>query len=83
MPYWTGYFGNPKGDRLGLISAALILPAIVMGFPGAWICNRWGRKWCIFLGCFFIMVGAVWNALSKTTTEFILCKLVLLSRCDI
>jgi MFS family permease len=76
MPYWIDYFDHPKGDRLGLISAALILPAIVMGFPGAWICNEWGRKWCIYIGCIFIIVGAVWNALCRSATEFIVCMLM-------
>ncbi|KFY63325.1 hypothetical protein V497_02046 [Pseudogymnoascus sp. VKM F-4516 (FW-969)] len=77
MPYWIDYFDHPKGDRLGLISAALILPAIVMGFPGAWICNEWGRKWCIYIGCIFIIVGAVWNALCRSATEFIVSRVVM------
>ncbi|XHF96667.1 hypothetical protein AWENTII_000287 [Aspergillus wentii] len=77
MPSWNTYFNSPSGQWLGIISAAIFLPGIVMGFPAAWMCNVWGRKWCILVGCVFIIAGAVWNALARTAVEFLVSRIVM------
>ncbi|PYH92063.1 hexose transporter protein [Aspergillus ellipticus CBS 707.79] len=77
MPFWTTYFDNPKGDWLGIISAAILMPGIVMGFPAAWICNTWGRKVCIYCGCVFIIAGAIWNALATNAIQFLISRVVM------
>lgn len=74
LPQWTTYFNDPKGQWLGLISACILLPGVVFGFPAAWVCNTWGRKAGVLLGASFIVVGTIWNGLAQTTAQFMACK---------
>ncbi|KAJ5621816.1 hypothetical protein N7528_005048 [Penicillium herquei] len=77
MSYWNAYFDSPSGDWLGIISAAILIPGIVMGFPGAWICNTWGRKYCILIGCVFIVAGGIWNGLCTTANQFLISRVIM------
>ncbi|VUC30169.1 unnamed protein product [Clonostachys rosea] len=77
LPRWIEYFNNPKGQWLGIISAAIFLPGVVMGFPASWICNNWGRKPSIMIGSVFVVAGAIWNALSPDVTHFIISRVIM------
>ena len=66
--------GKPAGNWLGLIAACIFLPGIVFGFPASWICRVWGRKMCVYVGSFLIVVGAIWNALSPNVHHFMGCE---------
>ncbi|KAL4874294.1 hexose transporter protein [Aspergillus karnatakaensis] len=77
MPTWNEYFDSPSGHWLGIISAAILLPGIVMGFPAAWICNTWGRKVCVMIGSVLVIAGAIWNALSPNTVHFIVSRVIM------
>jgi MFS family permease len=59
MPQWNEYFGSPKGNKLGLISATLFLPAIVTPFVASVISDRYGRKASILTGALLLILGAV------------------------
>jgi MFS family permease len=75
IPQWNSYFHSPSGNWLGLIAACIFLPAIVLSWPAAWICTAFGRRWCIILGSVLIIAGAIFNAMSQDTTQFMVCKL--------
>ncbi|KAJ6015965.1 hypothetical protein N7540_010556 [Penicillium herquei] len=77
MSYWNDYFDTPTGDWLGIISAAILIPGIVMGFPAAWICNTWGRKYCILIGCLFSVAGGIWNGLCTTANQFLVSRVIM------
>ncbi|ETS76806.1 hypothetical protein PFICI_12193 [Pestalotiopsis fici W106-1] len=77
LPQWTSYFNHPSSTLLGLMSAAIFLPGIFMGFVAAWICGRWGRKNCVLVGATLMIVGGIWNALSADTAQFIGSRVIL------
>ncbi|KAJ5733970.1 hypothetical protein N7493_002756 [Penicillium malachiteum] len=77
MTYWNDYFDSPSGDWLGIISAAILISGIPMGFPGAWICNTWGRRYCILIGCIFIVAGGIWNGLCTAANHFLISRVIM------
>ncbi|RTE77656.1 hypothetical protein BHE90_007881 [Fusarium euwallaceae] len=77
LPQWNEYFDSPHGTRLGLIAACIFLPGIIFGFPAAWICTHWGRKWCVIIGAAFIVVGAIWNGLAPDLEHFMVSRVIL------
>ena len=64
------YFGRPRGLTLGIVTAALFLPAIVCSFVGDWLCQRFGRKITIYIGSTLIIIGGIWNALAQDLGQF-------------
>jgi len=80
LPAWNEYFDHPRGTLLGLVTAAIMFPGIVAGFPAAWICMHWGHRWCVMIGCILTIIGAIWIALAPNMTHFIVGKLALLRR---
>lgn len=76
LPQWNAYFDNPSGALLGAISACIFLPAIVLSFVSAWVCNTWGRKPAVIIGAVFVVAGGVWNGLAKDTLHFMLCEYI-------
>lgn len=64
------YFNNPRGLLLGIVTAALFLPAIVCSFVGDYLCTRFGRKITVYIGSVLIIVGAIWNALATDLGQF-------------
>ncbi|RSL94636.1 hypothetical protein CEP52_012514 [Fusarium oligoseptatum] len=77
LPQWNEHFDTPHGTRLGLIAACIFLPGIIFGFPAAWICTHWGRKWCVIIGAAFIVVGAIWNGLAPDIEHFMVSRVIL------
>lgn len=63
-------FGSPKGTQLGIVTAALFLPAIVFSFFGDFLCQRFGRKPTFYLGSVLIIIGGIWNAFAQDLAQF-------------
>jgi MFS family permease len=55
---------------LGIVTAALFLPAIVCSFVGDWLCTVFGRKITVYIGSVLIIAGGVWNALATDLGQF-------------
>ncbi|RSH88913.1 hypothetical protein EHS25_002575 [Saitozyma podzolica] len=70
IPQWNTYFHSPTGNWLGLIAATIFIPGIIFGFPADWICDRYGRRWAIYLGSFLIIAGGIFNGLSQNAGQF-------------
>ncbi len=64
------YFGSPKGTQLGIVTAALFLPAILFSFVGDWLCQRFGRKITVYIGSVLIIIGGIWNAFAQDLGQF-------------
>jgi len=64
------YFGSPTGTTLGIVTAALFLPAIVFSFIGDYLCQRFGRKPTIYLGSVLIIAGGIWNGMAQDLGQF-------------
>lgn len=64
------YFDRPTGATLGIITAALFLPAIIFSFVGDALCQRFGRKITIYIGSGCIIVGGIWNAFAQDRGQF-------------
>jgi MFS family permease len=64
------YFNRPVGLTLGIITAALFLPAIIFSFVGDALCQRFGRKITVFVGSSFIIVGGIFNAFAADQGQF-------------
>ncbi|KAH8879272.1 hexose transporter protein [Thozetella sp. PMI_491] len=77
LPQWAEYFNSPSGSWLGLISACIFLPGVLLGFPAAWICGTFGRKWCVIVGSVILLAGGVWNALSGNTIQYLVSRVVI------
>ncbi|GAA6009976.1 hypothetical protein JCM10207_007502 [Rhodosporidiobolus poonsookiae] len=65
MPSWNNYFGHPKGNKLGIISASSYLPTLLLSPLYAWLVDRYGRKWIASFGGFIIIAGAIIGALAN------------------
>ncbi|KAF9266952.1 general substrate transporter [Marasmius fiardii PR-910] len=54
IPAWGEFFDHPKGNRLGLITASLFLPAIIFCIVGGWMANQFGRRVAIWFGALLL-----------------------------
>jgi hypothetical protein len=63
---WKQTFDNPTGAILGLLSASYPLGAILSTPVSAWISDRFGRRWSIFIGSFIMLIGVAMQTASQT-----------------
>ncbi|CAK7227506.1 hypothetical protein SBRCBS47491_006592 [Sporothrix bragantina] len=57
--YWLEWFNHPTGNLLGMVNTSAALGAIITGwFFASPMCERLGRCWTMFIGCFFGVIGA-------------------------
>jgi len=62
-------FGYPRGSKLGILGAIYSLGAIVVLPFVPWVNDRFGRRWCILVGSFIMVFGAVLQALSQNCRD--------------
>jgi MFS family permease len=67
---WKLTFNNPTGAILGLLSASYPLGAIVSTPFSAFVSDRFGRRWSIFIGSFIMLVGVVAQSASQNGELF-------------
>lgn len=63
-PVFVQAIDNPDGNKLGLISAAYPLGALVGVFPAPYVADKLGRKVSILIGCLIIIAGALVQTLT-------------------
>lgn len=67
---WTGYFGDPRGHTLGLLTALYSIGSIASLPVTPYIADHFGRKIAIALGCLIMIVGASVQAGSTNLDMF-------------
>ena len=58
------FFNYPKGNRLGLMSAAYFLPSVPSAFVGDYISTKYGRRTCVAIGIIIVVIGTFINGLA-------------------
>lgn len=62
-------FGYPRGSKLGILGAIYSLGAIVVLPFVPWVNDKFGRRWCILVGSFIMIFGAVLQAASQNCRD--------------
>ncbi|KAI4920051.1 hypothetical protein J4E90_002191 [Alternaria incomplexa] len=70
LPRWTEFFGDPKGDTLGLLTALYSIGSIASLPVAPFIADRFGRRACITFGCVIMIVAASIQAAAKNLDYF-------------
>lgn len=75
LPQWAEFMDHPTGAWLGFINAIQFISSAVAYPVTAYFANRWGRKKGIFIGYFFIFLGALLQTFAPNGTAFILSRM--------
>ncbi|KAI1431725.1 general substrate transporter [Xylaria sp. CBS 124048] len=70
FPQWQNYFGHPTGSRLGLLAALYQIGSVVSIPLAPIICDNFGRKPPIVLGCIVMIVGAILQCTAHNLGQF-------------
>ncbi|KAL6020739.1 hypothetical protein ACI3LY_004159 [Candidozyma auris] len=76
MEEWRSQFNNPKGTMLGLVNAAQNIGALIGPFISGFISDRFGRKWAIFTGVFFIIVATIVQASGHSFGQLVASRII-------
>ncbi|KAM0334540.1 hypothetical protein ACHAQA_001570 [Verticillium albo-atrum] len=75
LPQWYEFMEHPSGSWLGFINAIGPLSS-TLGYPVvAYFANRWGRKKGIWIGYFFLLLGALLQTFTPNYIGFVLSRL--------
>lgn len=74
LPQWAHYFDHPSGVRLGAMVNGTMFGTILSLLIASWLCDRVGRRWPIFTGSGFILIGTVLQAASQSFGMFIAAR---------
>ncbi|KAK7428069.1 hypothetical protein QQZ08_005501 [Neonectria magnoliae] len=77
LPQWDSYMGHPTGAWLGFINAVQSLSSTIAYPVVAYFANRWGRKRGLFVGYFFLTLGALLQAFTPNRAGFIISRFIL------
>jgi len=70
LPKWTEFFGDPKGDTLGLLTALYSIGSIASLPVAPFVADRFGRRACITFGCVIMIIAASIQAAAKNLDYF-------------
>jgi len=65
---------HPKGAWLGFINAIQAVGGIITFPIQAFVADRLGRKYCLYFGLFFVILGAVIQTAAKDSGMFIVAR---------
>ncbi|KAI9147194.1 Lactose permease [Paramyrothecium foliicola] len=71
VSYWDDYFDNPRGAKLGLMSAIMSLGSVCSTPIAPWVADKYGRRWGITVGSIIMIIGAIMQCESKTFDMFV------------
>jgi MFS family permease len=77
VSYFDDFFGNPRGSRLGLMSAIMPLGSICSTPIAPWIADRFGRRWGITVGSLIMIAGAILQCESTNFDMFLASRFLL------
>jgi hypothetical protein len=75
LPQWNRFMNQPSGSWLGFINAAQSLGSICSLPVIAWSANKFGRKKTLFVGYFWLFLGAGLQTGARSPTLFLLGRL--------
>ncbi|GAW21631.1 hypothetical protein ANO14919_111540 [Xylariales sp. No.14919] len=70
FPQWQSYFGNPEGSELGLLVALYQIGSVVSIPLAPILCDNFGRKLPIIVGCVIMIAGAVTQTTASSIGAF-------------
>ena len=77
MVQWRTSFHNPTGTRLGSLSNGTIFGQI-LAFPiAAWLAERTGRRFPIFIGSVLLVIGAVLQCAAQNYAMFLVARMII------
>lgn len=62
--------GNPSSSDLGLLTTVIFIGAFLGSFPASPIADKWGRKYAMFIGSLFALVGTIVQSLCYGYAQF-------------
>lgn len=65
------FFHTPSGTYLGIMTAALYMPGMVISFPASMLANQFGRLPALWTGNFLLIAGALFTTFSQTGAQYI------------
>lgn len=74
LPRWNEFMNMPRGAWLGFINAIYWFMNGVSFFVAASICNRYGRKPGLYIGCFFLVIGTAVQTSAQNPAAFIVSR---------
>ncbi|KAG4436541.1 hypothetical protein IFR05_007979 [Cadophora sp. M221] len=76
LPRWYSFMGSPTGAWLGFVAGASNLGSIVCFPVVAWASNKYGRKPTIFVGYFFLALGAGIQTGAINPAMFVMARII-------
>jgi MFS family permease len=70
IEYWTDYFDDPHGSKLGLLTSMYSIGSIASLPFAPYISDHWGRKTAIFVGCIIMIIAGAIQAASQNFGMF-------------
>jgi sugar porter (SP) family MFS transporter len=67
---WENYFGHPAGASLGTLSSGTTFGGLLVLFPAAYICDKFGRRWPIIAGSILTIIGAIVQGVAQNFGTF-------------
>ncbi|EED13468.1 hexose transporter, putative [Talaromyces stipitatus ATCC 10500] len=77
ISYWQDYFNHPSGPTLGLFNCVMSAGALSGLVPMPFIMDRLGRKPCLIIGAFFMILGIALQASAINFAMFIAARWIL------
>ncbi|KAL7940830.1 general substrate transporter [Trichoderma barbatum] len=74
---WKDTFDSPTGSILGLLSASYPLGAIISTPVSAFISDKFGRRWSVFIGSVIMLIGVILQTASMNVGMFVAARIVL------
>ncbi|EAQ85638.1 hypothetical protein CHGG_06891 [Chaetomium globosum CBS 148.51] len=74
LPAWKDFFGHPTGAYNGILASALPLGSVI-GLPFIpFVNDTFGRRWCIMLGSWVMIIGAILQGLAINGPMYIMAR---------
>lgn len=77
LPQWFEFMDHPKGAWLGFINAVQALSSTLTYPFIAYFANRWGRKKGLYIGFFFLLLGALLQTFTPNIAGFVVGRFFL------
>ncbi|EJT97060.1 general substrate transporter [Dacryopinax primogenitus] len=71
LPLWTSYFNHPAGANLGVLNVALSIGQSVSTLIAGFLCDMFGRRIPLGIGCWLVIIGSVIGAAAANFGMFL------------
>ncbi|KZT51726.1 general substrate transporter [Calocera cornea HHB12733] len=69
--YWTTFFNHPAGAILGVLNVGISIGQSVATIGAGWLCDKFGRRIPLGVGCWIVIVGSILGAASTNFGMFL------------